>query len=100
MYTICMYVCMYVCSEAAVASGARIVHFCGHDCIPWDLCVQQLAKALKQKEKDEMLAEVRTYVLYVCIFTIAFSVGSKYVCYAFHCIVCMYVCMCSFSVCM
>lgn len=22
----------------AKASGARIVHFCGHDCVPWDLC--------------------------------------------------------------
>jgi hypothetical protein len=22
---------------AAKASGARIVHFCGHDCVPWDL---------------------------------------------------------------
>jgi short subunit dehydrogenase-like uncharacterized protein len=21
----------------AKESGARIVHFCGHDCIPWDL---------------------------------------------------------------
>ena len=21
----------------AAASGARIVHFCGHDCVPWDL---------------------------------------------------------------
>ena len=21
----------------ARASGARIVHFCGHDCVPWDL---------------------------------------------------------------
>ena len=25
---------------AARASGARIVHFCGHDCVPWDLSVQ------------------------------------------------------------
>ena len=49
---------MYGCSEAAVMSGARIVHFCGHDCIPWDLCVQQLAKALSQKVKDETLTEV------------------------------------------
>ena len=23
---------------SAKASGARIVHFCGHDCVPWDLC--------------------------------------------------------------
>ena len=49
---------MYGCSEAAVMSGARIVLFCGHDCIPWDLCVQQLAKALSQKDKDETLTEV------------------------------------------
>ena len=23
---------------SAKASGARIVHFCGHDCVPLDLC--------------------------------------------------------------
>ena len=48
-------------SILAVKSGARIVHFCGHDCIPWDLCVQQLDKALRQKDKSESLAEVRFY---------------------------------------
>ena len=66
---------MYVCSEAAVMSGARIVHFCGHDCIPWDLCVQQLAKALSQKDKDETLTEVtllKIYLVYVyrCVFSV------------------------------
>ena len=23
--------------DKARATGARIVHFCGHDCVPWDL---------------------------------------------------------------
>lgn len=23
--------------EVARVSGSRIVHFCGHDCIPWDI---------------------------------------------------------------
>lgn len=55
---------MYGCSEAAVMSGARIVHFCGHDCIPWE---QQLAKALSQKDKDETLTEVCGGI---CIFSI------------------------------
>ena len=95
MYTICM----YVCSEAAVASGARIVHFCGHDCIPWDLCVQQLAKALKQKEKDETLAEVRTYVcmyIFNCIFS---RIEICVLCISLYCVyVCMYICMYSMYV--
>jgi short subunit dehydrogenase-like uncharacterized protein len=34
--------------DVARASGARIVHFCGHDCVPWDLAVRECAKALKQ----------------------------------------------------
>jgi hypothetical protein len=33
----------------ARVSGAHIVHFCGHDCVPWDLSVLKAAKFLKQK---------------------------------------------------
>jgi short subunit dehydrogenase-like uncharacterized protein len=41
---------------AARKSGSRIVHFCGHDCIPWDLSVLELSKALKKK--GETLSKV------------------------------------------
>ena len=34
--------------DAARASGARIVHLCGHDSVPWDLSTLMLAKALKE----------------------------------------------------
>jgi len=45
-------------------SGARIVHFCGHDCVPWDLACLLLAKALRGEGNDgdgegEALREVR-----------------------------------------
>jgi short subunit dehydrogenase-like uncharacterized protein len=42
--------------ELAKESGAKIVHFCGHDCIPWDLLVSETAKLLK-KQKGENLIE-------------------------------------------
>jgi len=29
--------------DVARASGSRIVHFCGHDCIPWDLASELFA---------------------------------------------------------
>jgi hypothetical protein len=29
-----------------VPLGAKIVHHCGHDCIPWDICVHRLADLL------------------------------------------------------
>lgn len=37
--------------DAARASGARIVHLCGHDSVPWDLSTLMLAKALKAGER-------------------------------------------------
>eukprot|EP01038_Epipyxis_sp_PR26KG_P008390 gene8390-11347_t len=43
----------------AKESGARIVHFCGHDCIPWDISVLECSKYLKQK--GESLTEVHCY---------------------------------------
>ena len=33
---------------AARQTGARIVHFCGHDCVPWDLLALELANTLKK----------------------------------------------------
>lgn len=39
--------------EIAQKTGARIVHFCGHDCVPWDLTVRELAMGLKEAG-DEM----------------------------------------------
>ena len=35
--------------DLARLSGARIVSFCGHDCIPWDLLVLECSKHLKKK---------------------------------------------------
>ena len=35
------------------------MHFCGHDCIPWDLCVRSLSQYMRSK--DENLKEVRCY---------------------------------------
>jgi short subunit dehydrogenase-like uncharacterized protein len=35
--------------DVARQSGARIVSFCGHDCIPWDLLVLECSKHLKKK---------------------------------------------------
>jgi short subunit dehydrogenase-like uncharacterized protein len=40
-------------------TGARIVSFCGHDCIPWDLAVLECAKQLKKK--GETITEIHFY---------------------------------------
>ncbi|KAJ1415215.1 Saccharopine dehydrogenase-domain-containing protein [Ochromonadaceae sp. CCMP2298] len=45
--------------ELAKKSGARVVNFCGHDCVPWDLVVSSLSQALKKK--GESLVEVSFY---------------------------------------
>jgi hypothetical protein len=45
--------------DVAKVSGARIVHFCGHDCVPWDLLVLELSKKIKQKQ--DSIAEVHFY---------------------------------------
>eukprot|EP00466_Bigelowiella_natans_P020771 jgi/Bigna1/139660/aug1.51_g14368 len=51
-------------TPTAKASGSRIVNFCAHDCIPWDLTVQQHALRLKEKhnqdlKKIEIVDEIR-----------------------------------------
>jgi hypothetical protein len=45
--------------DIARESGARIVSFCGHDCVPWDLIVMEIATALKKK--GEKLSEVKIF---------------------------------------
>ncbi len=35
--------------DVAKASGARLVSFCGHDCVPWDLAVMEGAKMLRKR---------------------------------------------------
>mmetsp|Transcript_36973 Transcript_36973/g.118521 ORF Transcript_36973/g.118521 Transcript_36973/m.118521 type:complete len:420 (-) Transcript_36973:220-1479(-) len=45
--------------DVARKTGARIVHFCGHDSIPWDLCTLMLHK--KFLEKGTTLKKVDFY---------------------------------------
>ena len=45
--------------DEARRSGARIVHFCGHDCVPWDLLTLQAAKQLKSK--GETLSSIECF---------------------------------------
>ena len=62
--------------DVARQSGARIVSFCGHDCVPWDLMALQCAKQLKKS--GESMNEVQThrfnginelyYINFVCLF--------------------------------
>jgi short subunit dehydrogenase-like uncharacterized protein len=40
--------------KMALKSGARIVSFCGHDCIPWDITAQQLADKLKKDHNQSV----------------------------------------------
>lgn len=45
----------------AQRSGARIVHFCGHDCVPWDLLTLACAQKLQEKFPGEQLGSIRFY---------------------------------------
>lgn len=45
----------------AKSSGARIVHHCGHDCVPWDLMVLMLTLKLREQNKEEQLQRVELY---------------------------------------
>ena len=45
--------------DAARASGAKIVPFCGHDCVPWDLAVLKLSTEFKSQ--GDSLTEVHCY---------------------------------------
>lgn len=50
--------------DKAAASGARIVHLCGHDSVPWDLMTLMLAKKLREKGEDlasvDMFDDIRS----------------------------------------
>lgn len=45
--------------EAARKSGARIVHLCGHDSVPWDLSVMHVSKELKRR--GDSLAQIHLF---------------------------------------
>jgi len=49
--------------DAARKSGSRVVSFCGHDCVPWDLLTMKLAERLKEKSEhpSETMARVDMY---------------------------------------
>merc|ERR1719468_510602 len=38
--------------DKAKSTGARIVHFTGHDCVPWDIMTLMLTKKLKEQGED------------------------------------------------
>lgn len=38
--------------DDAKNSGAKIVHFCGHDCVPWDMAVYLLAEELRKRNEN------------------------------------------------
>jgi len=46
--------------DLARASGAKIVHFCGNDCVPWDLAALAMANFLKKQHGQE-LKSIRFY---------------------------------------
>eukprot|EP00600_Ochromonadales_sp_CCMP1393_P014239 CAMPEP_0175004228 /NCGR_PEP_ID=MMETSP0005-20121125/4651_1 /TAXON_ID=420556 /ORGANISM="Ochromonas sp., Strain CCMP1393" /LENGTH=491 /DNA_ID=CAMNT_0016259359 /DNA_START=77 /DNA_END=1552 /DNA_ORIENTATION=- len=45
--------------DVAKQSSSRIVSFCGHDCIPWDLLVLELSQRLKKK--GDTIASISFY---------------------------------------
>jgi short subunit dehydrogenase-like uncharacterized protein len=42
--------------DTAAASGSKLVSFCGHDSIPWDLSVMKLQELLKDKCQDDLVS--------------------------------------------
>jgi len=48
--------------DVACKSGAKIVHCCGHDCVPWDLLTQYLAEGIVTAGKpNETITKVSIY---------------------------------------
>lgn len=45
--------------DKAKKTNARIVHFCGHDCVPWDLIVLECNNLLKKQ--NETITEIHCY---------------------------------------
>jgi len=52
--------CISSMQDLAVKSGARIINFCGNDCIPWDLCTYFMNKELTEKH-DQGLKKIQFY---------------------------------------
>lgn len=44
--------------DDARRTGAKIVHHCGHDCVPWDLAVMKVAEELKKKNQQLTKVEI------------------------------------------
>jgi len=52
--------CIKSMQDLAVNSGARIVSFCGHDSVPYDLCTYFMQKEFKTKHGQD-LKDIRLY---------------------------------------
>lgn len=44
--------------DMAKQTGAKLINFCGHDCVPWDLTVFKLQELLQQQNPTEDLIHV------------------------------------------
>lgn len=42
-------------SDTAKQTGAKIISFCGHDCVPWDLIVFKMAQHLSRECQDDLV---------------------------------------------
>ena len=47
--------------DLARQSGAKLVHLCGHDCIPWDLTVMACANKLKEQNPTETMQSIHFF---------------------------------------
>jgi short subunit dehydrogenase-like uncharacterized protein len=69
--------------DVAQRTSAKLINFCGHDCIPWDLTVFKLEELLQRHNADEELVRVQCWdELYSSpsggtVATIVASVGNK-----------------------
>ena len=67
--------------DLARQSGARIVSFCGHDCIPWDLLVLECSKHLRKKgetlEQIEFFDEINAAPSGGTMDTVFHSLGNR-----------------------
>lgn len=49
---------IHLFDDQARETGARIVHFCGHDCVPWDLAVLSLSNKLRASGENLVGVEI------------------------------------------
>lgn len=47
--------------DIAKQTGAKIINFCGHDCVPWDLTTQACAKKLIEKNCNESVRHIQFF---------------------------------------